>query len=153
MAIGLARGRARDEHAERMALAQHQVRAALDGVRALARATYPAALDEAGLAAALDLLSDWQANVELGALPEGRLDPALEANAYFIVAALTRTDGDAMVEVNVHHEQTQLVVDVRTGAPPDLIEVEDRVGALSDELAVEKTPTGNTHVRVKLPCA
>jgi signal transduction histidine kinase len=153
MAIGLARGRARDEHAERMALAQHQVRAALDGVRALARATYPAALDEAGLAAALDLLSDWQANVELGALPEGRLDPALEANAYFIVAALTRTDGDAMVEVNVHHEQTQLVVDVRTGAPPDLIEVEDRVGALSGELAVEKTPTGNTHVRVKLPCA
>jgi signal transduction histidine kinase len=151
MAIGLVRGRARDEHAERMALAQNQVRAALDGVRALARATYPAAPDEAGLA--LDLLSDWQANVELGALPEGRLDPALEANAYFIVAALTRTDGDAMVEVNVHHEQTQLVVDVRTGAPPDLIEVEDRVGALSDELAVEKTPTGNTHVRVKLPCA
>ena len=153
MAIGVARGRARDQHAERMAHAQHHVRAALDGVRALAHATYPAALDEAGLAAALDVLSDWQANLELGALPDGRLDPALEANAYFIVAALTRADADAMVEVNFQHEQTQLVVDVRTGAPPDLTEVEDRVGALSGKLAVEETPTGNAHVRVGLPCA
>ena len=153
MAIGVARGSARDQHAERMAHAQHHVRAALDGVRALAHATYPAALDEAGLAAALDVLSDWQANVELGALPEGRLDPALEASAYFIVAALTRTDGDAMVDVNVHHEETQLVMDVRTGTPPDLTEVEDRVGALSGKLAVEETSAGDTHLHVGLPCA
>jgi hypothetical protein len=73
--------------------------AALDGVRSLAHATYPAALDEAGLAAALDGLSDWQPNVELGVLPEGRLDPGLEASTYFIVAALTRADGDALVDV------------------------------------------------------
>jgi signal transduction histidine kinase len=153
MAIGIARGRARDEHAERMALAQHHVRAALDGVRALAHATYPAALDEAGLAAALDVLSDWQANVELGALPEGRLDRALEASAYFIVAALTRTDGDALVDVDVHHEPAHLVIDVRAGARPELTEVEDRVGAISGRLAVDETLTGDIHVRVELPCA
>jgi signal transduction histidine kinase len=153
MAIGVARGAAEGEHAERMAHAQNHVRAALDGVRALAYATYPAALDEAGLAAALDVLSDWQANVELGALPEGRLDPALEASAYFIVAALTRTDGDAMVDVNIHHEPAQLVIDVRAGAPPELTEVEDRVGALSGQLAVNQTPAGDTHVQVGLPCA
>ena len=153
MAIGVARGSAQDEHAERMALAQNHVREALDGVRALAHATYPAALDEAGLAAALDVLSDWQANVELGALPDGRLNPALEASAYFIVATLTRTDSDAMVDVNVHHEQTQLAIDVRTGAPPDLTEVQDRVGALNGRLAVNQTPAGDTHLRVELPCA
>ena len=153
MAIGVARGSARGEHAERMALAQHRVRAALDGVRALAHATYPAALDEAGLAAALDVLSDWQANVELGALPEGRLNHPLEAGAYFIVAALTRTDGDAIIDVNVHREPAQLSIDVRTGAPPDLAEVQDRVGALSGRLAVDETPAGDIYVRVQLPCA
>jgi signal transduction histidine kinase len=153
MAIGVARGGARDQHAERLARAQNHVRAALDGVRALAHATYPAALDEAGLAAALDVLSDWQPNVELGALPDGRLEPALEASTYFIVAALTRTEDDAMVNVSVHHEQTQLVVDVRTGAAGDLTEVEDRVGALNGRLAVEETPTGDRHVRLELPCA
>ena len=153
MAIGLARGSAGGEHAERMALAQGRVRTALNGVRALAHATYPAALDEAGLAAALDVLSDWRPNVELGALPERRLDPALEASAYFIVAALTRTDGDAMVDVDVHHEPAQLVIDVRAGAPPELAEAEDRVGALSGQFAVNETPAGDTHVHVELPCA
>ncbi len=153
MAIGVARGGTRAQQAERMALAQHHVRKALDGVRALAHATYPAALDEAGLAAALDVLSDWRPNVELGALPERRMDPALEASAYFIVAALTRTDGDAMVDVDVHHEPAQLVIDIRTGAPPELTEAEDRVGALSGQFAVNPTPAGDTQVHVELPCA
>jgi signal transduction histidine kinase len=152
MAIGVARGLARDHDAERLALAQNHVREALGGVRALAHATYPAALDEAGLAAALDVLSDWQPNVELGALPDGRLDPALEASTYFIVTALTRTDSDAMVDLNVHREQTNLVVDVRSETAADLTEVEDRVGALDGRLAVEETPAGGTHVRVELPC-
>jgi signal transduction histidine kinase len=152
MAIGVARGLARDHDAERLALAQNHVREALGGVRALAHATYPAALDEAGLAAALDVLSDWQPNVELGALPDGRLDPALEASTYFIVTALTRTNSDAMVDVNVHREQTNLVVDVRSETAADLTEVEDRVGALDGRLAVEETPAGETHVRVELPC-
>ena len=69
------------------------------------------------------------------------------------MAALTRTDSDAMVDVDVHHEPTRLVIDVRTGAPPDLTEVEDRVGALSGRLAVNQTPAGDTHLRVELPCA
>ena len=72
---------------------------------------------------------------------------------YFIVATLTRTDSDAMVDVNVHHEQTQLAIDVRTGAPPDLTDVQDRVGALNGRLAVNQTPAGDTHLRVELPCA
>jgi signal transduction histidine kinase len=153
MAIGVARGGAPEQDAARLALAQHHVRSALDGVRALAHATYPAALDEAGLGAALDVLSDWQQNVEIGSLPAGRIDPALEASTYFIVAALTRTDEDATVDVNVGHEDGRLVIDVRTGATGDLAEVEDRVGALDGRLAVDRTPAGDTHVRVELPCA
>jgi signal transduction histidine kinase len=153
MAIGVARGRAGNERAERMALAQHHVRDALDGVRALAHATYPAALDEAGLAAALDVLSDWRPNVELGALPEGRLNAALEASAYFIVAALARTESDAVVDVSVHHEPGQLAIDVRAGAPLELTEVQDRVGAVGGQLAVKQTQAGDTYVHVELRCA
>ena len=47
-----------------------------------------------------------------------------------------------MVDVDIHHEQLNWVIDVRTGAPPDLTEVEDRVGALDGRLAVDQTPAG-----------
>jgi signal transduction histidine kinase len=153
MAIGLARGAESGRHADRLARAQDRVRAALDGVRAMAHATYPAALDEAGLAAALDVLSDWRPNVELGALPAGRLDPGLEANTYFIVAALTRASGDAVVDVNVRREDAELIIDVRTPVALGLDDVQDRVGAVGGRLAVEDTPTGGSQVRVDLPCA
>jgi hypothetical protein len=58
-----------------------------------------------------------------------------------------------MVDVDVHHEPAQLVIDVRAGAPPELTGVEDRVVALRGKLAVEETPAGDVHVRVELPCA
>ena len=108
----------------------------------MAHATYPAALDEAGLGAALDVLSEWRPHVELGALPEQRLDPELEAGIYFIVVALTAED--AVVDVRVEDE---VVVEVRTAAG-DLTEVEDRVGALGGRLSVE-----DGLVSVRLACA
>jgi hypothetical protein len=55
--------------------------------------------------------------------------------------------------VDVHHEPAQLVIDIRTGAPPELTEAEDRVGALSGQFAVNPTPAGDTQVHVELPCA
>src|SRR4029450_5778677 len=105
----------------------------LGDIRALAHATYPAALDEAGLAAALDVLSEWRPHVELGALPDRRLDPALEAGVYFIVAALTQHA--ARVDV---HLSDELVLEVHTSADA-LTEVEDRVGALGGRLTVDGT--------------
>jgi signal transduction histidine kinase len=152
MAIGLARGSGQQESTG-LALAQDRVRTALDAVRAMAHATYPAALHEAGLGAALDVLSDWRPNLALGELPRGRLDPALEANTYFIVAALTRAAGDAVVRVDVRRERAELVIDVRNTSAAGTGEVEDRIGAVGGRVAVDDTPTGAARVRVGLPCA
>jgi hypothetical protein len=127
------------------------VRTALDRVRTIAHSLYPAALGDAGLAAALDVLAEWRPNVELGELPERRFDPTLEAGAYFIVAALTQSPAAAAVSTSA--SAGKLVLEVRTAQPGDLVDVEDRVGALGGRLAVRATPEGDTLVRADLACA
>jgi signal transduction histidine kinase len=150
MAIGLARGA--NANGGRLATAQAAVRAALDAVRAMAHATYPAALDEAGLGAALDVLSEWRPHVDLATIPdEQRFDPSVEAGVYFIVAALTRPAAGVVVDVD--RDDDRLIVAVRTTVAGDLTEVRDRVGALGGEIAVDVAPGGETLVRVELACA
>jgi signal transduction histidine kinase len=153
MAIGLARGASSDAQTERLAAAQAHVREALARVRAIAHAAYPAALDDAGLAAALDVLGDWRPHVELVGVPSRRLDPELEASVYFIVAALTRRPETAAVGVNLDRERDEVVIDVCTSEGAELDEVEDRVGALGGRLAVDEASGGKVAVRVELACA
>jgi signal transduction histidine kinase len=151
MAIGLARSAGDTETAARMGTAQDRVRTALDQVRTLAHSLHPAALSDAGLAAALDVLAEWRPHVELGELPDRRFDPTVEAGAYFIVAALTQSPAAAAVSAS--GVSGRLVVEVRTSQPGDLTDVEDRVGALGGRLAVLPTPEGDTLVRAELACA
>jgi signal transduction histidine kinase len=153
LAIGLARGARPDSQADRMALAQAHVRAALDRVRAIAHAAYPAALDEAGLAAALDVLGDWRPQVELLAVPDARLDHELETSVYFIVAALSHGSEGAVVDVHLDSERKHVVIDVHTPETVLLGEVEDRVGALGGRLDVDGTPDGGMAVHVEVACA
>jgi signal transduction histidine kinase len=153
MAIGLARGARTDSQADRMALAQAHVRRALERVRAIAHAAYPAALDEAGLAAALDVLGDWRPQVELLGVPEARLDHQLETSVYFIVAALSRGSEGAVVDVSLDSEQKHVVIDVQTAGTVLLGEVEDRVGALGGLLDVDGKPDGGMAVHVEVACA
>jgi signal transduction histidine kinase len=153
MAIGLARGARPDERADGLARAQGHVREALARVRAIAHAAYPAALDDAGLAAALDVLGDWRPHVELAGVPDARLDLQLETSVYFIVAALTRSSETATVDVSVDREREEVVIDVRTAEGLELDEVEDRVGALGGRLVVDVASDGGMAVRVELACA
>ena len=153
LAIGLARGARPDAQAEHTAVAQAHVRAALERVRAIAHAAYPAALDEAGLAAALDVLGDWRQHVELTGVPQARLDHDLETSVYFIVAALSRGSEGAVVDVSLDAGHEHVVIDVQTDDGVPLGEVEDRVGALGGRLDVEETPGGGMAVRVELACA
>jgi len=153
MAIGLERGARSDARADKLASAQGHVREALARVRAIAHAAYPAALDDAGLAAALEVLGDWRPHVELAGVPHARLDPQLETSIYFIVAALTRRPETAVVDVALGPERDAVVIDVRTAASVDLDEVEDRVGALGGRLAADETPGVGMAVRVELACA
>lgn len=153
MAIGLERGARSDGENGELAGAQGRVREALARVRAIAHAAYPAALDDAGLAAALEVLGDWRPHVELAGVPHVRLDPQLETSIYFIVAALTRSPESAMVDVTVDQERSEVVIDVRTAGSVELDEVEDRVGALGGRLVADGTPGAGTAVRVELACA
>ena len=137
MAIELERAAGKAADATLLRLAQEQIRTALDRVRTIAHSLYPAALGDAGLAAALDVLAEWRPHLELGELPAHRLDPALEAGAYFVVAALTNTPAPAAISARA--EGDRLNVTVRTARPADLSEVEDRVGALEGRLALELT--------------
>jgi hypothetical protein len=59
--------------------AQTEIRTALDRVRTIAHGLYPAALGDAGLAAALDVLAEWRPHLELGDPPSRRFDPVVEA--------------------------------------------------------------------------
>jgi signal transduction histidine kinase len=135
MAIGLERATGQALDTTRLRIAQEQIRTALDRVRTIAHSLYPVALSDAGLAAALDVLAEWRPHLELADLPARRFEPALEAGAYFVVAALTESPAPAAVSARADGDR--LVVEVRTARPVDLSEVEDRLGALEGRLALE----------------
>jgi signal transduction histidine kinase len=95
--------------------------------------------------------------------PHGRLEPAVEAAAYFVVMeALTNVAKYAAAtaaEVTVHQVDGHLVIDVADdgvgGADPaagtGLRGLADRVVALGGRLEVESPAGGGTVVRAELP--
>jgi signal transduction histidine kinase len=101
--------------------------------------------------------------VEVLETPAGRLEPAIEAAAYFVVAeALTNVAKYAQASaatVSVTVAREGLVVDVRDdgigGASPDsgsgLSGLADRVGALDGTLTVASPPGEGTRLRAVIP--
>jgi signal transduction histidine kinase len=151
MAIGLASASASGPRAAQLALARDRVRAALDAVRTVAHAIYPAALRDAGLGAALDVLAEWREDIDVQARLAGPANPTVEANAYFIVAALTES-GTGPAAVDAERQDGTMVLEVSTPDPGDLVEIRDRVGALGGRLDVDSDGGERARVRVELPC-
>jgi signal transduction histidine kinase len=93
LSLALARAQFASDAAARALLERTgaELSAALSELRELARGIHPAVLTEHGLGAALEALATRATlPVELAALPDERLPPALEAAAYYLVAeALT----------------------------------------------------------------
>ena len=114
-----------------------ELRVALVELRELAHGIFPAVLADEGLAAAVEALAE-EATVpiRITALPEGRLQPAVETAAYVVVAEVVRYSSGSMVTVGATRRDGQLVVEItRDGdAPQDLIDLQDRVGALDGRL-------------------
>ena len=111
-------------------------------------------IDE-GLASALESLAETgSAPLTLTALPEERLEPAVEAAAYFLVAEVVRRARDAPVTVCATRSDGRLLVELRAAVAADgeLIELEDRIGALDGELSVQRTPAGMTTILAEVPC-
>ena len=153
-ALGVARRRAAPERAAALGSAQREVQDALGELRELAHGLYPVALAEAGLAAAVESLNDRRPGLRSSSMPTERFAPAVEETAYFAIAGTADQWSPRPVALSAAADGERLVLDLRATAPPpsDLVGIEDRVGALGGTLAVEEGPSGETHVRVELPC-
>jgi signal transduction histidine kinase len=154
-AIGVARRHAPPQHAAALASAQQHVQEALGELRELAHGLYPVALADAGLAAAVESLSDRRPGLHVSSMPTERFTPAVEETAYFAIAGMVDHWSPQPMEFSAAADGERLVIELcgPAGPPTDLIAVEDRLGALGGTLVAEDGPTGESYVRVELPCA
>ena len=153
LSLGLLRSTDAAHHSQ-IDEAQAELDAALASLREVGHGLFPALLAEEGLAAALEALTEEApVEIEIGPFPQARLDPALEAAAYFLVSeALKRSRGvpDRLV---VRMEQNRLVVDVIADIPAgELVGLEDRAGAVGGTLDVRRHAGGRVSIRAEIPC-
>jgi signal transduction histidine kinase len=146
-----------------------QAREALAELRALSRGIAPPILVDRGLPSALAALAgrglipiELRVDPQLGT-PTGRLDPAVENTAYFVVAeALTNVAKhsratECHLTVARHHRHLEItVVDDGEGGAHlakghGLVGVADRVRATGGTLAVRSPAGGPTEIRAELP--
>jgi signal transduction histidine kinase len=141
-----------------------ELTAGLTELRELARGIHPAVLTERGLDPALaGLAARAPLPVTITSQPHGRLEPAIEAAAYFVVMeALTNVAKYASAttaEVTVQRVNGHVTIDIADdgvgGADPasgsGLTGLADRVAALGGWLVVESPPGGGTVVRARMP--
>lgn len=132
-----------------------EVRAALADLRRLAHGIYPRSLADDGLGAALEeLAEDAPIPIDLLAAPEGRFDPQIEAAAYVVAARGIERPGAKRASVEARRIGDALVVDVISDAegPFEVVDLEDRVGALDGTVTIRADKDGRTHVRAEIPC-
>ena len=147
-----------------LAEASEGLNLALEELRELARGLHPAILTDRGLEAAIQSLAGRAPfPVEVSGVPPERLDPAVEAALYYVVAeCLTNAAKHAetsIARVEISTTDTTAAVEIsdegRGGADLDggsgLRGMADRVEALGGRLEVRSPVGGGTVVRVQLP--
>ncbi|MEV4200308.1 sensor histidine kinase [Micromonospora globbae] len=146
-----------------------QTRDTLAELRALSRGIAPPILVDRGLPSALAALAgrglipiELRIDSGLGT-PDGRLDPAVESTAYFVVAeALTNVAKHSRAtecHVSVSRSDRRLIVSVgddgqggaHVAKGHGLAGIADRVRAAGGELMVVSPPGGPTEIRADLP--
>jgi signal transduction histidine kinase len=134
--------------------AEAELHAALAELRELAQGIFPAVLDDEGLAAAVEALGEEVPTpFKIGELPGGRFDPAVEAAAYFVIAGAIRQSGATALAASAAHHDGRLVVELESdGAPAEIVDLEDRVGALDGTVQVSREPNGQVRIRAEIPC-
>ena len=135
---------------DELAAAEHELQEAVAELRELAHGLFPAALDEEGLAAAIEVLAEHEPRLAPGTLPGGRYAPQIESAAYFLVGEALRLAPTGAVHVDAHRDDGRLVVELRAAsafaALP--VRVEDRIGAVGGTFTADAH-----HLRAELPCA
>jgi signal transduction histidine kinase len=132
-----------------LAAAEHELQTAVAELRELAHGLFPTALDEEGLATAIEVLAEREPRLTPGALTGARYAPQVESTAYFLVDEALRLARTGAVAVDAHERDGRLVVEVRAAsafaARP--LRIEDRVGAVGGTLIADAH-----HLRGELPC-
>jgi signal transduction histidine kinase len=143
--------------------AQSELTLALEEIRELVRGLHPQLLSDRGLGPALEALAERALlPVEIVETPERRLETAVEAASYYVVAEAlanaAKHSKASAVTVRVCCEGDTLVVEVVDdgvgGADPGgsgLRGLSDRVAALGGLLAVSSKPRCGTALRAELP--
>ena len=151
--LGLLRSTQAAHHSE-IDEAQAELDAALASLREVGHGLFPALLAEEGLAAALEALTEEApVEIEIGPFPQARLDPALEAAAYFLVSEALKRSRGVPDRLEVRMEQNRLVVDVIADIPAgELVGLEDRAGAVGGTLDVRRHTGRRVSIRAEIPC-
>jgi signal transduction histidine kinase len=135
--------------------AEAELRRVLADLRELAHGIFPAVLADEGLAAALEALAeDAQIPIQITALPDERLDAPVEAAAYFVVSETVKRSTASALNVGAAQRDRLLVIEIEgDGAPQEIVDLEDRVGALDGTLEIVRKGGGRVTIRAEIPCA
>jgi signal transduction histidine kinase len=144
--------------------AQQQLALAVEELRDLAHGIHPAVLTRGGLAQAVEsLVARSSETVRLGPFPPGRLDDAVEATGYYVIAeALANAQkharaGTIWVRGTLDGGWLRLeVADDGVGGATDdagsgLQGMRDRVDAIGGVLRIDSPPGHGTRVHARLP--
>jgi signal transduction histidine kinase len=128
-----------------------ELQRATDDLREVARGIHPAMLSDEGLAAALESLAESSpVPLRIDRSPDERFPPAVENAAYRVAAEAAKTGATCVSAV---HRDGALVIDIDAeGEPNDLVELEDRVGALDGRILVEGSAGGAVRLHAEIPC-
>ncbi len=150
-----------------LAEASEELALALRELRELARGIHPAILSEVGLRGAVESLAERApvpVSVRAEVEAEGRLPPAVEVAAYFVIseslANVAKYARATSVTVTVTRRDGRLRVEVADDgvggacghAGSGLEGLGDRVAALDGTLEVDSPPGGGTRVTAEVPC-
>ncbi len=163
--LRLARNKTTDpESAKLIDGALEQLDQALSELRELARGIHPAILSDRGLAAAVKALAERQPlPTEIEFSVERKLEPSVEATAYFVVAEgltnIGKYAGAELATVRVREREGVLEVEVSDdgcgGADASkgsgLHGLEERLRAMDGTLSVESKPGEGTHLVARIP--
>jgi signal transduction histidine kinase len=138
---------------DRVEQANRELRAALADLRTLANGIFPPVLAEEGLSAAIEALAeDLPGRMQIVALPARRLDSAVESAAYRLIAETIKQDGTDRFRVAARVVEGLLVMELEGDhVPPDLGDLEDRVGALDGTIELQGA-NGHARIRAEIPC-
>jgi signal transduction histidine kinase len=156
VSLEAARARATGEHSATLAHACAEVRATLAAMRDVAHGLIPAVLADEGLAPAIEAFAE-TADAEVWVpdpLPPGRIEPTVEATAYHVITEAIRRAGQTEAIIRAVRDDGRLVLSIDTADPPagDLVDLDDRVGAVGGTLLVARSDA-RSHIVAELPCA